>query len=143
MNVTLGRPLATSHTLAVESSLPDASRLPSGAKLTEKNIATAEDLKTLPAKRSVLVAGVVVIRQRPMTAKGFVFITLEDETGFSNIVVKPNLMKRFRRVIIFSQALIVRGVLEKEEGVVNVIGYQFYPLGFQNREINIRSRDFR
>ena len=81
--------------------------------------------------------------QRPMTAKGFVFLTMEDETGFINVVVKPQLMKKFRREIVLSKALLVRGLVEKKDGVINVIGHQFYPLTFASEEINLRARDFR
>ncbi|MCB2229071.1 error-prone DNA polymerase [bacterium] len=112
-------------------------------RLRRKRVFSAGELSGLPNNKLTIVAGVVVIRQRPMTAKGFVFITLEDETGFSNIVVKPNVMKRFRRIIIFSRALIVRGTLEKKDGVINVIGHQFYPLEFERREVQVKSRDFR
>ncbi|MBD3402058.1 DNA polymerase III subunit alpha [candidate division GN15 bacterium] len=112
-------------------------------KLRRKRVYAAGELGGLANNKLAMTAGVVVIRQRPMTAKGFVFITLEDETGFSNIVVKPNVMKQFRRVIIFSRALLVRGTLEKKDGVINLIGHQFYPLDFDSREVRVKSRDFR
>jgi error-prone DNA polymerase len=91
----------------------------------------------------VKVGGVVTIRQRPMTAKGFMFITLEDETGFANIVVKPQMLERFRKEIVFYSGLIVTGLLEKNEGVINVIGHHFVPLEIDDEDITIRSRDFR
>ena len=110
--------------------------------LRKKKVCAATDLLTVPNNRVAIVAGVVVIRQRPMTAKGFVFLTLEDETGFINVVIKPQLMKKFRREIVLSKALLVRGLVEKKDGVINVIGHQFYPLTFASEEIKIRSRDF-
>ena len=111
--------------------------------LQARGIASAADLRELPSKRTIATAGVVIIRQRPMTAKGFMFITLEDETGFSNIVVKPHVLKRFRKVIVRSRALLVKGTLEKKDGVVNVIGVHFEPLTLNGEKIKLKSRDFR
>jgi error-prone DNA polymerase len=112
-------------------------------QLRVHRVRSAAELRNLPDRRVTDVAGVVVIRQRPMTAKGFVFITLEDETGFTNVVVKPNMMKRFRREIVFSRALVIRGTLERKDGVINIIGRHFRPLEFQNQQIHVRARDFR
>ncbi len=78
-----------------------------------------------------------------MTAKGFVFITLEDETGFINVVVKPDIAKKFNRVVVSSTVLLVRGRVERKDGVINVIGREFMPLQFKTSEVNIKSRDFR
>jgi len=91
----------------------------------------------------VKVAGLVIIRQRPGTAKGFIFLTLEDETGLINVVVKPNLVKRCRRAIVSSSILLVKGKLEKHEGVINVIGNEFTPLEFPQGGVKFESRDFR
>ena len=84
-----------------------------------------------------------MIRQRPMTAKGFLFITMEDETGFSNIVVKPKMFERHRKTIVHNQALIVKGLLEKKNGVVNVIGHDFQSLTIMDKPVKLKSRDFR
>jgi error-prone DNA polymerase len=92
---------------------------------------------------NVKVAGLVIIRQRPGTAKGFIFLTLEDETGLINVVVKPNLVKRCRRAIVSSSILLVKGKLEKHEGVINVIGNEFTPLEFPQGGVKFESRDFR
>jgi error-prone DNA polymerase len=62
----------------------------------------------------------VITRQRPGTAKGFVFLTLEDETGIANIIVRPDLFARDRLVIIDEPFLIVDGVLQDQEGVTSV-----------------------
>jgi error-prone DNA polymerase len=119
----------------------------------QRNILAAADLYDVPSGRSIVVAGVVIIRQRPHTAKGFLFITLEDETGFANIVVKPNVIERFRKEVVHARALIVKGTVEKRDGVINVIGRHFQPLHFtaettqvkdlNDKEVAIRSRDFR
>jgi error-prone DNA polymerase len=113
------------------------------ASLAESNVCSAADLREIPDRKTVLACGMVVIRQRPITAKGFVFITLEDETGFANIVVNPNLATRFRKEVIFSHALLVTGVIERKDGVVNVIGRQFQPLMIEGKSLKLKSRDFR
>lgn len=91
----------------------------------------------------VSVAGLVIIRQKPGTAKGFVFLTLEDETGLINVVVKPNLVKKCRRAIITSSILLVKGKLEKHEGIINIIGEEFSPLEFPQNSVKFESVNFR
>jgi len=68
----------------------------------------------------VRVAGMVITRQRPGTAKGFVFLTLEDETGISNVIVRPDLFDRERMTIIGKPFLLVEGVLQHQDGVLSV-----------------------
>jgi error-prone DNA polymerase len=112
------------------------------AELTSRGVKSAIELKGIPDKRRVQVAGIVVIRQRPGTAKGFVFITLEDETGFVNVVVKPDLARQFGRVVTDSKALLVTGELQKTDGVINVIGKSFIPMEFGSADLKVKSRDF-
>ena len=76
----------------------------------------------------VLVAGVVTHRQRPATAGGTVFINLEDETGLVNVVVSKGCWARYERIAIDAAALMVRGRLERSEGVVNVIAEEITAL---------------
>jgi len=111
--------------------------------LQHQNILSSLDLRRVPNKKMIRVAGMVIIRQRPMTAKGFMFLTLEDETGFANIVVKPNYVKRCRKAIIYSKGLLIRGEVEHKDGVVNVIGREFVPLRVGRHEVALKSRDFR
>ncbi len=111
--------------------------------LNKKNVLSAQGVQDAPEGKTVFSSGMIVIRQRPLTAKGFVFITLEDETGFTNIVVKPNLAKRFRHEVLYSHALLVKGNIERKDGVVNVIGKQFYPLLIEEDQLRLKSRDFR
>lgn len=113
------------------------------SRLKRQRILSAEQLAHVPDNTPVTVAGMVVIRQRPMTARGFVFLTMEDETGFINVVVKPQLLTRFRREVIHTGALTVKGVVESSSGVVNVIGHWFAPLEFEKRPVRFKSRDFR
>jgi single-strand DNA-binding protein len=74
-----------------------------------------------PAGARVCVAGLVLVRQRPGTAKGVIFVTLEDETGTANVVVWANVYERFRRAVISGRLLRVTGRLQREAGVVHVV----------------------
>ncbi|MCW1917471.1 OB-fold nucleic acid binding domain-containing protein [Rhodobacter sp. KR11] len=69
----------------------------------------------------VVVAGLVLVRQRPGTAKGVIFLTLEDETGTANVVVWAKIYERFRRAVIAGRLLRVTGRLQREAGVVHVV----------------------
>lgn len=80
------------------------------------------------SRRQVKVAGLVICRQRPATAKGFVFLTLEDEGGMVNIVVEPQLFDRQRRAIVGNAALEIEGELERQQDVINIKARQIRPL---------------
>ncbi len=88
--------------------------------LAMRGVLRAADLKNTRRGRRVRVAGMVITRQRPGTAKGFVFLTLEDETGVANVIVRPDLFARDRLVIVEEPFLIVDGLLQHEDGVVAV-----------------------
>jgi error-prone DNA polymerase len=88
--------------------------------LSLRGVMRAADLPTARNGRRVRVAGMVITRQRPGTAKGFVFLTLEDETGISNIIIRPDLFDRERTVVIRQPFLIVDGVLQHQDGVLSV-----------------------
>ena len=85
-------------------------------------------------------AGLVICRQRPGTAKGFVFLTLEDETGMVNVVVTPQAFERQALLISRTPLLLVRGTLQVEQRVVNIRAREFYPL---EGTIEARSHDYR
>ena len=74
-----------------------------------------------PAGARVCVAGLVLLRQRPGTARGVIFLTLEDETGTANVVVWAQVFERFRRAVIAGRLLRVTGRLQREAGVVHVV----------------------
>jgi error-prone DNA polymerase len=74
----------------------------------------------------VKVAGIVLVRQRPETAKGVCFITLEDETGFSNLVVFANVFEQHRNAILQSRFIMVEGTLQREGDVVHIIASACY-----------------
>ncbi len=109
-------------------------------ELDRRGVLTADDLWDPEPGSIVQVAGVVTHRQRPMTAQGTTFISLEDETGLMNIVVSKGCWARFRRVAREAAALVIRGRLERSEGVVNVVAEHLEPLPLP---ASTRSRDFR
>jgi DNA polymerase III alpha subunit len=74
-----------------------------------------------PHGARVCVAGLVLVRQRPGTAKGVIFITLEDETGISNVIVWRAMYERFRRAVIAGRCLRVTGRLQREAGVTHIV----------------------
>ncbi|HVH77762.1 MAG TPA: OB-fold nucleic acid binding domain-containing protein, partial [Stellaceae bacterium] len=90
-------------------------------ELRKEGIVTAAALATLPVDRRVAVAGVVLIRQRPGSAKGVIFVTLEDETGVANLIIWPPILERFRRTALGATLLYCRGKLQREEGVIHVV----------------------
>ena len=93
---------------------------PSGKLLVYKRDIRAADLPHARDGRRVRVAGMVITRQRPGTAKGFVFLTLEDETGISNVIIRPDLYDRDRTVVVRQPFLMVEGVLQHQDGVLSV-----------------------
>ena len=99
------------------------------AELALRGVLRASDLPRGRHGRRVRVAGAVITRQRPGTAKGFVFLTLEDETGIANIIVRPDLFTEQRVVIVHEPYLLVDGVLQIQEGVTSVRAERFSALG--------------
>ncbi|MEO6913310.1 MAG: OB-fold nucleic acid binding domain-containing protein, partial [Candidatus Baltobacteraceae bacterium] len=95
-------------------------------RLDALRVITAAKLAGMPRNLVCKVGGMVITRQRPGTAKGFVFLTLEDETGIVNVIVRPDVYERNRAVVRQSQALIVEGVLQKEQGCVDLIAKHFW-----------------
>lgn len=90
-------------------------------KLIKRGVITIEALRSFKNSHpTVAVAGIAFVKQRPGTAKGMLFISLEDETGITNLVVKPQVFERFRRDILLRQALLVRGVLERVDAVTYI-----------------------
>ncbi|MEO7309902.1 MAG: error-prone DNA polymerase [Chitinophagaceae bacterium] len=95
-------------------------------KLDQLHITTAARLATLPDGAFVKVAGLVLVRQRPGTAAGICFMTIEDETGFANLVIFPKLFEQFRKEIIQSRLIMVEGKLQVEGEVIHVIVKRCY-----------------
>jgi error-prone DNA polymerase len=108
--------------------------------LAMRGVLRACDLKSARQGRRVRVAGMVITRQRPGTAKGFVFLTLEDETGIANIIVRPDLFARDRLVIVDEPFLIVDGVLQNQDGVTSVRAEQVQ--GMRGIDVDFDAHDF-
>jgi error-prone DNA polymerase len=98
------------------------------AELEQQGVLRACDLAKVPDGRRARVGGVVIVRQRPGTAKGFVFITLEDETGFANAIVTPQRFQRHRALLVTTTALIIEGIVQNQRGVVSLKADVFQPL---------------
>jgi error-prone DNA polymerase len=111
--------------------------------LRPNGVRTARELHAMADGTRIAHAGLVICRQRPGTAKGFTFLTLEDETGTINIVVRPATYERDRDLIVRTPILLVRGTLQVESGVYNIRAETFAPLHAGAGEAAVRSHDFR
>ncbi len=83
-------------------------------------ITRAVDLHAIPSGRTTRIAGSVIARQRPGTAKGFVFLSIEDETGIANAIILPAVYERFRTLVTYGKFLIVEGELQNQDNVISV-----------------------
>jgi error-prone DNA polymerase len=112
--------------------------------LNKKRINACGDLSQLPDGITTTVAGGVICRQRPGTAKGFVFITLEDETGMANIIIRPALFDQYRQVILNNHFLVFQGKLQSSEGVINLLAEKIKALPQINNEraLHLHARNF-
>jgi error-prone DNA polymerase len=106
-------------------------------------VTTAQELLDLPSGRAIKVAGLVICRQAPPTAGGHVFLTLEDETGLANIIVRPQVYAEQRASIRGQPAVIVEGTLQNQEGAISILARRFTPLQRELLGGTVRSRDFR
>lgn len=107
--------------------------------LTLKVLAISE-LSKLQSGSHVWTAGLVTHRQRPHTARGTTFLSLEDETGLANVICSPGLWERYRQVATGSEALAVRGKIEACDGVMAVVADKLVQLC---GDVSLGSRDFR
>ena len=98
------------------------------ARLKERGILSAADLTGAQNGSWVKVAGHVIVRQRPGTAKGFLFITMEDETGIANVIVTPDFFQQNRTLLHRAALLIAEGPLQKQDGVIHVRARRFAEL---------------
>ena len=98
------------------------------AALVERGVTPAADLRQLADGARARIGGMVVVRQRPGTAKGVVFVTLEDETGFSNAVVFPDRYEEWRKTILGYPSLVIEGLVQNRDGVITIMAERFEPL---------------
>ena len=90
------------------------------AELTRDGVLRATDLHRVPNGKRVKICGLVIARQRPGTASGFIFLSLEDETGISNAIITPQLYEAHRMTVIHGRYLLIEGVLQNLENVISV-----------------------
>ncbi|MGB8522802.1 MAG: error-prone DNA polymerase [Candidatus Acidiferrales bacterium] len=109
-------------------------------EMKKRGVRSASELSNLPDGMRVRIAGGVITRQRPGTAKGFVFLSLEDETGISNAIITPQLFEKYHAVIIHQQFLFVEGRLQNQDGVISVKAELIQPLHITRAETT--SHDF-
>jgi error-prone DNA polymerase len=109
-------------------------------KLEEKNVLAARELHHCKDGQFVRAAGCIIARQRPGTAKGFIFLSVEDETGILNVIITPDLYERERVVVSRSKFVLVEGPLQNQDGVIHIKAKRIHPLAMS--ELDIRSHDF-
>ncbi len=110
------------------------------AEMQKQGVRRAIELAKLPDGMHVRVAGAVIARQRPGTAHGFVFLSLEDETGIANAIITPQLFEADPTVVVHHSFLLIEGTLQNQENVVSVKAQRIQPLSIMNAET--ASHDF-
>jgi error-prone DNA polymerase len=110
------------------------------ARLQKMGALTAVQLGQIPNGRRVRVGGTVIVRQRPGTAHGFVFLSLEDESGVANVIVTPDLFRHNRLLLVAERFLLVEGVLQNIDRVVSVKADKVVPL--RGADLDLQSHDF-
>jgi error-prone DNA polymerase len=110
------------------------------AEMRALGIHPASSLSSLPSGRRLRIGGCVIARQRPGTAKGFVFLSLEDETGIANVIVTPDLLQHNRILLSSGRFLMVEGILQNQDNVISVKAERVLPLSVTQAETN--SHDF-
>jgi len=110
------------------------------AELRAQNVLSAEDLRRVPDGQWVRAAGCIIARQRPGTAKGFVFLSMEDETGIANVIVTPQMYERNQVTVTRARFLLVEGPLQNQDNVIHVKAMRLTPLN--DHAVDIRSHDF-
>jgi error-prone DNA polymerase len=112
-------------------------------RLAQQRVVTAASLGQLRDGCRVRVAGIVLMRQRPSTASGITFVTLEDETGFANLIVRPEIWERWHRVARRAQGMIAFGTLQRKDQVIHILAEKLVDLATLPADAAPASRDFR
>jgi len=107
-------------------------------EFAREGFVTAADLATMPVDSRLAIAGLVLIRQRPGSAKGGVFITLEDETGVANLVIWPDVFEKQRKIVMGARLMAVHGIIQKDEddGVIHVVARRLEDHSFMLRQLS-------
>ncbi len=111
-------------------------------ELRKRRVKPARDLLGLPHGSRVRACGLVTMRQRPMTANGTIFLTLEDETGYVNAVIWPRLWERQRAIVLCASLIAIDGVMETDGDVYHLIADRVHDFGDLAKGLKIKSRDF-
>jgi len=115
-------------------------------RLSKKGVRTAaqmKDVRQTPSGCSAAVAGLVLFRQRPGTAKGVMFMTIEDETGRADLIVRPTIYERYRNAAVYANLVLVRGRVERQGQVVHVLAHRLEEIEHMLSGLPRLSRDFR
>jgi error-prone DNA polymerase len=110
------------------------------AELKQMGILAACELAQFPNGRAARIAGCVIARQRPGTAKGFVFLSIEDETGIANAIITPAVYEQFKQVVVYEKFLLIEGELQNQENVISIKAREIRPLAISKAEVH--SHDF-
>ena len=110
------------------------------AELHHQHILSAAELKSRNDGEHVRTAGCIIARQRPGTAKGFIFLSMEDETGIANVIITPDLYERERILVTRSKFLMAEGLLQNQDGVIHVKALRLMALS--DSALELRSHDF-
>ena len=122
------------------------------SRLRARRVITAMDVRQSPNNKMVIVAGLVLFRQQPLTAKGTIFLTIEDETGAVNLIVWKDVQLKYRRAVYTGKLLACRGAIQREGQVLHVVARSIWDWSDQLRYLQeeknaaalpVRSRDFR
>jgi error-prone DNA polymerase len=112
------------------------------ARFKAMNLSTARDMRSFPNGKLARTTGLVTMRQRPETARGTLFVTLEDETGVTNVIVWPGLMEKQRKELLNARLLTVYGVWQREGEVMHLIAKRVVDHSVMLGSLSIGSRDF-
>jgi error-prone DNA polymerase len=115
---------------------------PLRAAMRSKRLPDAGEVRSMPDGSRTHYAGLVICRQRPGTASGVVFLTLEDETGFVNVVIWSKIYEQFRVLVKTASFLGVTGKLQVQDGVTHLIADRFWRPKIDTRPVEVGSRDF-
>jgi error-prone DNA polymerase len=110
--------------------------------LDRRRIARCEALKSIRDGQRVSVAGLVLVRQKPGSAKGVMFITIEDETDIANLIIWPSLFEKQRRLILSASMMACRGRVQREGGVIHVVAEHKLDFSGSLKTIGDRNEDF-
>ncbi len=111
-------------------------------QLQKMNLSTAAELKTFPDRKLARTSGLVTMRQRPQTAKGTIFVTLEDETGNTNVIVWPALLEKQRKEILNARLMTVYGVWQRQGEVTHLVAKRVVDHSAMLGSLTVEGRNF-